>query len=79
MMAPVTDQHVDRARERAFLADETADAAGLLFAECIVTGIGDPRQLLHAFRSARADANYAWCVYSDALDQADRDAAGVPA
>jgi hypothetical protein len=78
-MAPITCEHVARAQARAYAADEVADAAGLLLAESLVTGIGHLDQLLRDFRTARAAATYAWCVYSDALDQAERDRGAVPA
>lgn len=61
---------VERAREVAYAADEKADCAGLLLAEAILTGMGDIPQLLLEFRQSRAAAHYAWCVYSEALDQA---------
>jgi hypothetical protein len=61
---------VERARKRAYAADEKADAAGLLLAEALVTGVGDIQQLMVEFRRARADAHYAWCAYSEQLDEA---------
>lgn len=61
---------VDRTRERAYLADDKADSAGLLLAEALLSGVGDVGQLLRDFAKARQAAHDAWCAYSDALDAA---------
>lgn len=59
---------VDLSREMAYAADENADAAGLMLADAVAFGRGDVLPLAREYTRARAEANYAWCVYSERLE-----------
>lgn len=63
---------VKAAEAAAHVADESADAAGLLLADAVVALVPDPeeiRRLSRLYLVARAEARYRWSAHSDCLDQ----------